>query len=52
LRSADAEVHRVLSSISLFDLVHELDGAEPGRVAPRAFAALGRERRQGGSRLR
>ena len=52
LRSADTEVHRVLSSISLSDLVQELDETEPSRLAPRAFAALGRERRQGGSRLR
>jgi len=46
------EVLRVLSSISLSDLVRELDDTDPGRLAPRAFAALGRERRQGGSRLR
>lgn len=58
LRSADAEVHRVLSSISLSDLVHEVDG--PGslreiqgtRDSQRPPDALGRERRQGGSRLR
>jgi Rrf2 family protein len=58
LCSANREVRRVLSSISLSDLVHEVDGLGPFRELPGTRAsqhppdALGRERRQGGSRLR
>lgn len=52
LRGADNEVQRVLSSISLMDLVEGVARSDSGRAEARTPIATIRERRQGGSRLR
>lgn len=53
LRNADVEVHRVLSSISLSDLVAEVAASAPQRISEPPPPDLGeRERRPRGSKLR
>jgi len=52
LRGADVEVHRVLSSISLSDLVSGVAEPEPLGLDSRPTPPVDRERRPRGSRLR
>ena len=52
LRSAEHEVHRVLSSISLSDLVEGVEAPDLGRVEPLPDDPAARERGPRGSRLR
>lgn len=52
LRGADIEVRRVLSSISLSDVVQGVAELDAARAPAGAFVPGPRERRQGGSRLR
>ncbi len=52
LRGADREVQRVLSSISLSDIVQGVAELDSVRAEARVSTSGTRERRQGGSRLR